>query len=179
MSKIARPPTKIRSFPPVLPKTPCILILGSMPGVASLRQQQYYAHPRNAFWTIMGTLLDFDPKVPYRKRIATLKHSNIALWDVLKFCERQGSLDANIKTSTETTNEIDQLLNKHPTIHTIFLNGQKASTCFRRHITPLLKKNSVNIEIITLPSSSPANARLTPLNKINCWHQAIRPSLTK
>ena len=78
-------------FKPIIAGRPKILILGSMPGVASLEQQQYYAHPRNLFWHIMGELLGFRPDIEYRQKTSHLIRHNIALWDVIERCERQGT----------------------------------------------------------------------------------------
>ncbi|PRC53952.1 DNA-deoxyinosine glycosylase, partial [Mycobacterium sp. ITM-2017-0098] len=74
-----------------------MLILGNMPGVRSLDEQQYYAHPRNAFWRITGEPLGFDPAAPYPERVAALTGAGVAAWDVLKHCRRIGSLDASVQ----------------------------------------------------------------------------------
>ena len=87
----------IRSFPPVANTDATILILGSMPGKESLKQNQYYAHPQNAFWKIMGELVGAHPHLPYDERLHKLTAAHLALWDVLKTCEREGSLDSDIQ----------------------------------------------------------------------------------
>jgi hypoxanthine-DNA glycosylase len=81
------------------------LILGSMPGAASLRAAQYYAHPRNQFWPIMGELVGADPALPYEQRLDRLTSAGIALWDVFARCEREGSLDAHIRDDTAVAND--------------------------------------------------------------------------
>ena len=83
----------IESFPPITSSTARVLILGTMPGRVSLRERQYYAHPQNAFWRIIGAILGFDPALPYRERVASVQLAGIAIWDVLKACARAGSLD--------------------------------------------------------------------------------------
>jgi double-stranded uracil-DNA glycosylase len=87
-------------FPPIICKDARALILGSMPGEESLRRNEYYGNPRNAFWRIMAALFNFDPELSYYEKIKRLKENHIALWDVLKRCERQGSLDTEIKNGT-------------------------------------------------------------------------------
>ncbi len=171
---------KITGFPPILPSEPKVLILGSMPSVESLRRRQYYAHPKNAFWRIMGALLGFDPDLSYPRRVAALRRANLALWDVLKCCERDGSLDAAIVPSSEEPNAIAEMLARRTSINAVLLNGKKASASFRRHLQAAqrsetgLKTGSetgleAGPEIIELPSTSPANARLTFEQKLAAW----------
>ena len=76
-----------------------VLVLGSMPGTISLRQGRYYAHPRNAFWPIAAEILGFDPALDYALRLERLTQAGVALWDVLQGCEREGSLDADIRNA--------------------------------------------------------------------------------
>ena len=92
------------SFPPSVTPECSVLVLGSLPGDESLRQAQYYAHPRNAFWKIMGTLLDFDPSLPYGGRLSLLNRGGVGLWDVVASGVRPGSLDQHI--SQEQPNDI-------------------------------------------------------------------------
>ena len=93
----------VTSFPPIVGEMPRVLILGSMPGVESLRAKEYYAHPRNAFWKILGDLGLCDPSESYALRTASMQRASVALWDVLAVCERDGSLDASIVRETEET----------------------------------------------------------------------------
>src|SRR5689334_12191637 len=88
--------TRVESFPPIVADNSKVLILGSMPGVASIKVRQYYAHPRNAFWPIMGALFGVDPLLPYPERIARVRAAGVALWDSLQACVRPGSLDSAI-----------------------------------------------------------------------------------
>lgn len=161
-----------RSLDPIIPKCPKILILGSMPGAESLRQQQYYAHPRNAFWYIIEQLSGIDAEAPYLERIAQLKLSNIALWDVIANCDRPGSLDSNIAADSIQLNPIKQLLNQYPTIECIGLNGGKAFELFERHF---IQNNNVELAVqyVQLPSTSPAHARLNKMQKCQLWKQKL------
>ena len=143
----------IYSFTPIEPEHPKILILGTMPSVRSLVERQYYGHPQNRFWPLLFALWDLPAPAEYEKRTAFLLKKQIALWDVLASCEREGSLDAAIRRPVP--NRVGELLRRHPGIHTVFLNGQKAETLYRRLIEPELVRG---VESFVLPSSSPARA---------------------
>jgi hypoxanthine-DNA glycosylase len=161
----------IESFPPVATAASRVLILGSMPGDASLRAGQYYAHPRNAFWPIMGVLCGAGPELPYPRRLARLGAAGIALWDVLHSCERSGSLDSAIRD--EIANDFPAFFAAHPGIGHIFFNGAKAEAAFRRYVMPALPKPPATRR---LPSTSPAHASLGLAAKCRAW-QAITACL--
>nr|WP_294923249.1 DNA-deoxyinosine glycosylase [uncultured Flavobacterium sp.] len=152
------------SFAPITTADATILILGTMPGTKSLEIQQYYGHPQNNFWRFMFEILNEDFSKDYDARKALLIKNKIALWDVLQYCERIGSLDSAIKN--EITNDFEQFLKQHPTIKTIFFNGQKAATFFKKHVS---LKNNKDYNLITLPSTSPANASKPFETKLNEW----------
>ena len=158
-----------RSFPPLARPSARVLILGSMPGAESLRQQRYYAHPHNQFWPIAGTLFGFDPALPYAQRIERLLARKVAVWDVLKRCERPGSLDANIRHDSEVANDFRRFLKSHPRICAVFFNGGKAEQAFRRHVLPRLGVAAAQLAFIRLPSTSPAHAGMTRARKLAAW----------
>ena len=157
----------VQSFAPIEKADARILILGSMPGEASLRAGQYYAHPRNLFWRIMGELLGTDPGSPYEQRIQALKSARIALWDVLYSCRRKGSLDSNIDHESLVPNDFAAFFLSHPQITRVFFNGTKAEQCYRKHMQPVTGIES--IEYLRLPSTSPANASLSYERKLDAW----------
>lgn len=158
----------INAFAAIANESCKILILGSMPGVVSLDQQQYYAHPRNAFWSIMKEITDTAVQADYPTRCQSLLEHNIALWDVLAQCRRQGSLDSAIETDSVITNDFAGFFRDHPTIQRVILNGNTAFTLFKRHVVkPDLCPS--RIDIIACPSTSPANARLTIQQKTDRW----------
>ena len=157
----------IQSFNSILPhELPVALILGSLPSVTSLGQQQYYAHPQNAFWRIIEALFANGAPCTYDERIELLKQNRIALWDVIATAKREGSLDSAIEPETVIPNDIIGLLNTYPSIQTIYLNGGTAATLFKRHIA---KQLSGTVQIIPLPSTSPANARMGFEEKLRQW----------
>ena len=144
-----------KSFKPSIDNNSTVLILGSMPGVRSLEEQQYYAHPQNRFWKVMGAICD-SPKLyeyDYNLKLKTLLENNIALWDTIKSCKRDGSLDSDIKN--EIPNDIKGLLNKYPNIKTICLNGNKSYSAFVKYFADLTEKYNC----CKMPSTSPANAK--------------------
>lgn len=161
--------TSVHSFPPIVGDGARILVLGSMPGLRSLAADEYYAHPRNAFWPIMGSLFDFDPARPYTERINVLQVHGVAVWDVLKLCTRNGSLDSSIVESSIVTNDFATFLRDNPSIDRIYFNGAKAESTFLRHVAPLTK----NISMSRLPSTSPAHASSTFENKLDAWRSII------
>ena len=157
----------VQSFAPIETADARILILGSMPGEASLRAGQYYAHPRNLFWRIMGELLGTDPGSPYEQRIQALKSARIALWDVLYSCRRKGSLDSNIDHESLVPNDFAAFFRCHPKITRVFFNGAKAEECYRKHVRP--GTGMETIEYLRLPSTSPANASVSYGRKLEAW----------
>lgn len=163
--------TAARSFPPLADRRARVLILGSMPGVASLQAGRYYAHPRNAFWPIMGRLLGFDASAPYPEKVAALQAAGIALWDVLHSCQRPGSLDADIEPASMVANDLAAFLRAHPAIERIYFNGATAETCFRRHVARSLPAGSP--EGRRLPSTSPAHAALSFEQKLSAWQLVL------
>lgn len=158
----------LTSFPPVITPGTRVLILGSMPGQRSLDQQQYYAHPRNLFWPIMQELLGVPRQAPYPERLERLTAAGVGLWDVLMHCEREGSLDADIDRATEVPNDFRSLFEHHPALRALCFNGQKARSAFRRHVEPALP---ARIRLVTLPSTSPANAGLSLQAKLARWRE--------
>lgn len=163
-----------RSFPPIAAPDARILILGSMPGLASLAAGQYYAYPRNAFWPLMSRLLDMPPDLDYPARVAALSRAHIAVWDVLHSCRRRGSLDSAIEDDSLLPNDLAGFLADHPAVSHIFFNGAKAESCFRRHVR--LPEASRDIGLTRLPSTSPAHAGRSFAEKLAAW-QAVRAAL--
>lgn len=163
----------IRSFAPVAATTARVLILGSMPGAESLRAGRYYAHPRNAFWRIMGDLVDAPPELPYAIRLRRLRQAGIALWDVLAACARVGSLDAAIDERSIIANDLVSFLVRHPGITHVFFNGATAERCFRRHVQPALEADVLKLQ--RLPSTSPAHAALAYAGKLQAWRVILQP----
>ena len=159
--------TRVRSFPAVADENATRLILGSMPGVASLRAGQYYAHPRNLFWRILGDILGFDPGMPYAEKVLALATSGIALWDVLESCARAGSLDADIERGSIIPNDFATFFACHPQIRLVVFNGATAERCYRRLVLPLLPAGSLMYE--RLPSTSPAHAAISYADKLAVW----------
>jgi hypoxanthine-DNA glycosylase len=159
----------IHSFAPVSNVEARVLILGSMPGKESLKQSQYYAHPQNAFWKIMGELIGAHPALSYAERLCILRSSGIALWDVLASCMRESSLDSHIRQ--ESANDFASFFAQHPQIEHVFFNGAKAEQSFRKFV--LGKQKLPPLTFHRLPSTSPAHAGLRYADKLQAWRSVI------
>jgi TDG/mug DNA glycosylase family protein len=141
---------RIHGFAPIIDKNCRILVLGSMPGVESLRKQEYYGHPQNKFWDVIYGVFGKSPDYDYEDKKKFLLDHNIALWDVIKSCERTGSLDSKIKNVI--TNDFQSLLTDYPRIEHIFFNGRTAEKLYNRNFT------FPEISTLYLGSTSPAHA---------------------
>jgi TDG/mug DNA glycosylase family protein len=167
----------VRSFPPVARADARVLILGSMPGAASLAAGRYYAHPSNAFWPIVGAIAGFAPSLPYDERLAALQQRGIALWDVLQSCEREGSLDAAIAGASAQANDFATFFAAHAHLAVVLCNGGTAYDLFRRRVVPTLPVPFDALPCVQLPSTSPAHAGRTFAEKCAAWRRALTPCL--
>jgi double-stranded uracil-DNA glycosylase len=159
---------------PVEDANATLLILGSMPGKASLCAGQYYAHPRNLFWHIMGELVGAFPALPYEERTRVLRSAGIALWDVLESCARGTSLDSDIENRSLVLNNFAAFFAEHPKTTHVYFNGAKADACYRRRVLPIIKEKSV--AYARLPSTSPANASMSYAHKLLAWRAIVKPN---
>lgn len=157
---------KLYCFAPLVDKNTKFLVIGTMPGKASLSAAEYYAFKHNAFWTIIFKLSD-NKAQNYSEKIKLLKQLRIGLWDNLKACEREGSLDSDIKQAEP--NDFEKLLLEFPNIKKLLFNGQKSFAFFKKYHPKLLEK----YEYAVLPSTSPANARLYFTEKLEQWKREL------
>lgn len=164
---------QLYSFPPVINESTHTLVLGSMPGKLSLSACQYYAHPRNAFWHIMGEIYGAGPDTPYALRLDILLQNGIGLWDVIAACTRTGSLDADITENSIIVNDFQYLLTCYPAIRRIFFNGGKAAQSFSRYVLPRLAVMLTQYRLNQLTSTSPANARYSLGDKVELWRSSL------
>ena len=160
---------KLKSFDPIENEKASVLILGSMPGTESLRKKEYYANSRNLFWDIIGHLLGTGPERKYEDRVRILMDCGIAVWDVLKACDREGSLDSAIKEETIEANDFPTFFKDHPHITHVFFNGTKAQTSYNRYVMPNLTDKQRTLKYERLPSTSPAYAAMSSNKKIERW----------
>lgn len=165
-------PGTIHGFPPIARNTARILVLGSMPSVASLAVGEYYAHPHNRFWPIMGEILGFDAGATYARRKAALMKAGIALWDVVASCRREGSLDSAIVEDSIVANDFAGFLAAHRRITRVCFNGRKAEAAWRRHVLPRWPVKPA-LEYRLLPSTSPAHAGMGYRSKLRRWRRAL------
>lgn len=161
----------LTGLPPVFDAGARLLLLGSFPGAASLRAAQYYAHPRNAFWPLMGALLGEAGLAarPYEERLAALRQHRVALWDAVATCRREGSLDTAITDAQPS--DLPGLLTRLPALRAIGCNGALA---YKQTLAAL---SDVTLPVLRLPSTSPAHAGLSLADKRAAWQAALAPHL--
>lgn len=191
MTSSIHPPPERRN--PVMPDTPPestraglapitnsaarVLILGSFPGRRSLEEQRYYAHGQNRFWRAMERITSMPSSAPYDERIAALRASGVALWDVLASCERRGSLDADIVRGSEEPNDFATFLDAHPALRGVCFNGRAAAALFSRHVLPDTYWEDTGLLFLALPSTSPAHASIGVDALAARWFDALAPLL--
>ena len=158
----------VNSFLPIISQQAKLIILGSMPGVESLRQNKYYAHPRKSFWPIMLALLEAQADT-YEQRTQLLERSGIAVWDVLQSCQRTGSLDASIQQSSMQANDFNSLFSTYSGIRAVFFNGAAAEKFYKRKVLTGLDARFDHLVYLRLPSTSPAHASMTQEQKKVAW----------
>ncbi|MFN8255094.1 MAG: DNA-deoxyinosine glycosylase [Bacteroidales bacterium] len=153
---------KVYSFPPVVSEKSLVLILGTMPGRASLQANEYYAHEQNAFWKILFLIFNQPFSKIYSEKTRLIINNSLSIWDTLKYCERPGSLDSSIKN--EVPNDINGLLNIYPGIRHVIFNGKQAEKFYHKY-----NNKNDKITLHTMPSTSPANAKISNADKIARW----------
>lgn len=158
----------LQSFAPLIDKNTRFLIIGTMPGTASLQVQEYYAFKHNQFWKIMADIFNEGCLLAdYEQKCRCLLRHNVGLWDNLQYCEREGSLDSNIKNAQP--NDFETLLQEYPKVKKIFFNGQKSKGFFMKFHPKL----AAGKECAVLPSTSPANAMINYAQKLDLWRKAL------
>lgn len=157
--------TVLHGLPPVVSHATRLVVLGSFPGVASLQAGQYYAHPRNQFWPIVGTLLDEGlAGMPYAQRLAVLRRRGLGLWDVYASCRREGSLDAAIEDAV--LNDLAWLRTQAPSLVAVAHNGGESARSMRH-------TRALGVPVWRLPSTSPANASWSFVRKLAAWRDVF------
>ena len=164
-----------RGFPPIARDDARVLVLGSLPGEASLQAREYYAHPRNAFWKIMQVIAGASGS--YTSRCRYLQQNRIAVWDVLSCSVRPGSLDADIDMTSAVPNDFERFFAGHRDIGLVCFNGRKAEQMFARYVQPAQECGEPAFAL--LPSTSPAHASLTLAEKLEIWRGIIEPELRR
>jgi hypoxanthine-DNA glycosylase len=144
-----------------------------MPGKVSLFARRYYAHPQNLFWPLLSEVLGMSPFLAYEEKLREVQSAKIALWDVLASCVRASSLDSDIESDSLEPNDFAEFFSNHPKIIRVFFNGAKAEKCYRKLVIPHLGESAIACK--RLPSTSPANARISYANKLDVWREIVMP----
>jgi hypoxanthine-DNA glycosylase len=168
-SASSAPPERARAFAPVAGPGTRLLILGSLPGEASLRAGQYYAHPQNAFWRLIGAAMGREvAALPYPERLAALQSAGVGLWDVIASAERRGSGDAAIREAELA--ELERLVARLPALVAVGFNGGTAARIGRKRLGAWAER----LALVDLPSSSPAYAGMAFAEKRARWSVLAR-----
>lgn len=157
-----------KAFPPLIDSNSRILLLGTMPGEKSLELGEYYGNRGNQFWKLIFAVLEKELSHNYNEKKGLLLQNQIALWDVLEYCERMGSLDSNIKN--EKINDFKHFYKKYPNIKHVFFSSKNAAVYYDKYVR---RREGINYE--TLPSPSGANASMPYSEKLKVWTEKIRP----
>jgi len=156
-------------FEPIIDQNSKVLILGTFPSLDSFKYQFYYAHKRNQFWKIISDIFDISLSSDKEKTDFLLK-SNIALWDIVKSCERKNSADSNLKNIV--ANDIKSLLNSYPNIEKILFTGKKSEAIYMKHF------QDIDIQTVVLPSPSPAYAAMSYEKKLDFYKKELSFNFT-
>lgn len=162
----------IRGLPAQIASDCRVLVLGSMPGVASLQATQYYAHARNRFWPLMSGLLAVEG-ASYEQRLAQLHAAGIGLWDVIGECARVGSLDAAIERASIVPNPLPECLAGLGHLRAVACNGAEAHRLWQRWVAPRLPPGAQALPVLALPSTSPANAAFSLARLLAAWRALL------
>ena len=157
-----------RNFEPVYAPDAKVLIVGSMPGIRSLEENQYYAHPRNSFWPILFDIFNEERTDDYEKKKALIRARRLALWDAAAVCEREGSLDSNMKDIVYS--DFPSLYAKCPEICAVLCNGGTAHALFMKSGAAGERK------VYRMPSTSPAYT-MAYAKKLAAWRTALEEAL--
>lgn len=162
-----------QAFAPLESDNTRVLVLGSMPSQKSLELQQYYGHPQNAFWKIVGVLTGVTHDAEYEQRTRALLDKGVSVWDTIASCHRPGSLDADIDISTVSINDFGGFFERHPKLQVVLFNGQASSKTFQKHLgkTFLLERGLASS---VMPSTSPAYAAMSLAEKQSIWLNALQ-----
>lgn len=157
----------LTGLPPIIGGSPSVLILGNMPSVLSLAGHQYYGNPRNEFWRITGSLLEFSADAEYDERCAALVGAGVAVWDVLASCRRVGSLDSAVERDSMAANDFASFFKAWPSIERVFFNGAAAEANYRRLVWV-----DPSTSYGRLPSTSPAHT-MAFAAKLDAWRAIL------
>jgi hypoxanthine-DNA glycosylase len=160
-------------MPPFADPRTRVLVVGTLPGQASLAARQYYAQPHNAFWRLIEDLCGVPRALPYRARIDALLASGFGLWDVCASAHRRGSLDASIVRASIVPNDFARLYRRYPRIELVCFNGATAAALYQRLVMPTLNESARAVRTVILPSTSPAHAGMPYAQKLARWAALI------